>query len=110
MIGQQVAVTATAKTIKDLIDTARGAGSDVSTGCTGVKLRYDAAETETVMTMETDPDGDAITATGAIVLSANVESLVSARIETFDISKMMLKGSGAVTVHVVVEQRSVGGR
>lgn len=107
MIGQQVSITTTAKTIKDLIDTARGDDSNVAEGCTGVKLRYIAAETETVMAMETDSEGAAITATGAIVLAAQTESLVSASLQTFNISQIMLKASGTVTVHIIVEQALV---
>ncbi len=101
MLSEIITVTADATSIQQLIATARGEElSAVPPKCTGVKLRYVAAETATI-TLE-DPDS----ATGAIVLAAQTEALVNTSFSTFSIAKALLKtSSGTVSVHVIVEQR-----
>ncbi len=105
MLSEQITVTTTATSIFELLVAARGAttpSNPIPTKCTGIKLRYDSAESNTVTL------SDSNSSTGAVVLDASGESLVNVSFAQFSLTKALLKSSsGNVTVHLVVEQNLV---
>jgi hypothetical protein len=95
MITEQITVTTTFTSIKDLIETARSATLGNSK-CVGVKLTY----TDTVeITMK---DTESIV---PITILDGTNSIVFAEFITIDFDKVLLKAaSGTVAVNVIVEQ------
>ncbi len=102
MLSEQITVTATPTSIYDLLVTARGSSANIPKKCIGIKLRYLAAETATIIL--SDPNS----ASGAVVLAAQTESLVNVSLKQFSIDLALLStSSGNVNVHLVVEQALV---
>ena len=105
MLSEQITVTATPTSIHALIIAQRGAVSTanpIPDKCTGIKLRYDSAESVTVTL------SDANSNAGAVVLDATGESLVNVSLSQFSLTKAFLKtSSGTVVVHLIVEQNLV---
>ena len=102
MLSEQITVTATPTSIYDLLVAARGSAAKLPKKCIGIKLRYLAAETATIIL--TDPNSVA----GAVVLAAQTETLVSVSFKQFNIELALLAtSSGSVVVHLVVEQALV---
>ena len=102
MISEQLTVTTTPTTIKELLETARSVADFKPTKCVGIKLR--CAATETVTVALTDENS----VIGAVVLDAAGENLVVANFKQFNIDKALLSCSaGTITVHIIVEQTLV---
>lgn len=101
MISEQIIVTTTPTSIRELLLTARAADK-VPPKCVGIVLRYGISETVTV-TLD-DPNSS----TGAVILDATGEGLVSASFKQFNLELALLScSSSTVTVHVIIEQRLV---
>ena len=102
MLSEQITVTSTPTSIYDLLVTARGSSAKIPKKCIGIKLRYLAAETATIILA--DPNSVA----GSVVLAAQTESLVNVSLKQFSIDLALLSTSaGNVNVHLVVEQTLV---
>lgn len=102
MLSEIIAVTTTPTSIYALMATARGSTEKLPNKCIGIKLRYVAAETATITL--TDPNSG----TGAIILAAQIESLVNVTFKQFNTKLAFLaSSSGTVNVHLVVEQALV---
>ena len=100
MLSEQITVGTTPTSIYDLIKAARSAVEEViPKKCIGIKLRYLAAETATIIL------SDAGSVSGSNVLAAQTEGLVNASFKLFDIDLALLSSSsGNVNVHLIVEQ------
>jgi hypothetical protein len=102
MLSEQITVTTTPTSIRQLIATARGtAVANIPRDCTGIQLRYASSETAIVTLTDTDHGGGSNT--GAVVLDAANQSLLSASFEQYEIQNTLLNcNAGTVTVHVVI--------
>jgi hypothetical protein len=110
MLSEQITVTTTPTSIRELIFNKRVAADPTITidnipkRCTGFMLRYNKAETTVVRL--TDPDAGGGSAGGAIVLQAQTEELVAFSATQFGLDKALLSANtGTVTVNVVVNQQ-----
>lgn len=102
MLSEQITVTATPTTIHALLVAARGSSDNLPKKCVGIKLRCLAAETAEIIL--SDPNS----VSGAVVLDANVESLVNVSLKQFRTDLVLLStSSGTMNVHLVVEQTLV---
>lgn len=100
MISEQITVTTTLTSVRQLIATARSVNIDtIPNKCIGIMLRYDRAETK-IVTMS-----DANSVTGVVILDALTEILLSTSIKQFNSGLVLLScNSGTVTVHILIEQ------
>jgi len=102
MLSEQITVTATPTSIHDLLIAAGRVEANLPNKCIGVKLRYLAAETATIIL------SDAGSISGAIVLAAQTEALVNVSLKQFNTKLALLStSSGSVNVHLIVEQTLV---
>ena len=104
MLSEQITVTTTPTSIRDLIATARGVdATDIPDTCKGIMMRYGSTEIKTVTL--TDPDHGGGSNTGAVILDMAGESLVSTSFSQFSIGKALLNcDTGTVVVHLIILQ------
>ena len=104
MLSEQITVTTEPTSIRQLIATARGvAVGKIQIKCTGIMVRYGNIETAVVTLTDTVAGGGSNT--GAVVLDADNEDLLSTSWSDFGINKSLLNcDSGTVDVHVIVTQ------
>ncbi len=102
MLSEQIEVTTTPTSIRQLIATARGVGiDDIPNNGSGIQLRYGSLETELITL--TDPDHGGGSVTGAIVLDARNEGVTNCNLEQSTIHSSFLNcDSGTVIVHVII--------
>lgn len=103
MLSEQITVTTTATSIRQLIADARSVELDaVPKACVGVLLRYDSGDTEVVSLS----DGGSVA--GAVVLAGG-ESLFSMSWTQVYLDKaFLIAAASPIVVHIVVEQDKRG--
>jgi hypothetical protein len=102
MLSEQITVTTTPTSIRQLIATARSADiADIPRECAGIQMRYSSLETELITLTEVDHGGGSNT--GAVILDMPNERITSCSFEQFEIENSLLNcDSGTVIVHVVI--------
>lgn len=102
MLSEQITVTTTPTSIRQLIATARSAAlAVIPRECAGIQMRYNTNETAVITLSDADHGGGS--ASGSVILDANGEGIVYMSIEQFEIEKALLNcDSGTVTVHVII--------
>ena len=100
MIADQITVTVTPTSIKDLLEAVTARTTAVPDKCVGIMLRYAKAETAFVtLSDEGNKTG------GVVVLDAATEVLIVTSLKQFNSSSTYLRcNTGTVTVHVILEQ------
>ena len=100
MISEQLTVTTTPTSIRQLIANARNvAVGTIANKCVGIMLRYARAETAMITL------SDAKSASGAVILDAATDILLATTFRQFNNSLALLSSSsGSITVHMIIEQ------